>query len=53
MAPVSLAVGSAPVTDHITIQLAAFAKVPAPENLLVPVARFDGETELVIGKENA
>jgi ubiquinol-cytochrome c reductase iron-sulfur subunit len=28
-------------------------KGPAPENLLVPVARFDGETELVIGKENA
>jgi ubiquinol-cytochrome c reductase iron-sulfur subunit len=28
-------------------------KGPAPKNLLVPVARFDGETELVIGKENA
>jgi hypothetical protein len=26
---------------------------PTPKNLLVPVARFDGETELVIGKENA
>lgn len=28
-------------------------KGPAPENLPVPVAMFDGETELVIGKEEA
>ena len=27
-------------------------KGPAPENLLVPYARFDGATELVIGKES-
>ena len=26
-------------------------KGPAPQNLLVPYAQFDGETELVIGKE--
>lgn len=26
---------------------------PAPENLPVPVARFDGESELVIGQEDA
>jgi ubiquinol-cytochrome c reductase iron-sulfur subunit len=28
-------------------------KGPAPHNLLVPFAQFDGETELVIGKETS